>query len=991
MKYRDFALKIEPKQGDVYPVSVASPAGEGRSSLILPFAPEEVGLVLANLGRTVRGSGATPLRDLEAALATPRASAEEVGSQLFAALFSGPVRSLFDWSLGRMHGTDTGLRIKIHIDATDPSLAQLASLPWEFLYRRETRDWLNLSRYTPIVRYLDVPRPHTPLALDPPLRILVVLSEPVDCRRLDLARERALIEGTWARLRNVEVEFLAAATAEGLGDRLIENPCHIVHYMGHGDFDERTGRGVLLMEDEDGQANPIDGPTLGILLRDVPTLRLVVLNACDTARLAKERGLDPFAGVASSLVMAGIPAVVAMQFPISDSAAITFSQRFYALLARGEAVDTAVAEGRRAVRTSRPDTLEWATPVLFMRAADGVIFRVSGAAAAAGVEQEPASAGEELAQREAEERERQARLVTLFSEATRLATADPDRALEILSDIRREQADYPHLDELEEWARQHVAEEQARREAEERERQARLVALFSEAMRLVTTDPGRALEILSEIRGEQADYPHLDELEVWARQHLVEEQNRREAEEGERQGRLAALVSKAERLVSTEPGRALEILSEIRRQQADYPGLAALEVRARQQAEEEQAQKQAAEEQARREAEERERQGRLAALFSKAERLVTTEPQRALEILSEIRRQQADYPGLAALEARARQQAEEEQARKQAAEEQARQAGRYREQGFIYHLQGNYKRAIAEYNKAIELDPRQASYYRERGLIYKVKGNYDRAMADYDRAIALDPQEADAYHQRGRVRTALGQLKEALADLDRAIALDPQRVLAYSSRAVVHNALGQPQATLADFDRAIALDSQDAVLYCGRGAARYILGRPEEALADYDRAIALNPHLAMAYDGRGTVRYTLGQLKEALADYDRAIALDPQFASAYSFRGRVRTALGRPKEALADHNRAIALNPQDAIAYTNRGLAREALGQLKEALADHDRAIALNPQFAAAYYNRGRVRHALGQREAAQADYDRAAALDPQQAWAPYTGRKRGR
>ena len=863
---------------------MASPAGEGRSLLSLPFAPEEVGLILANLGHAVRGSGGTALRDLEAVLAAPRESAEELGGQLFAALFSGSVRSLFDWSLGRIHGTDTGLRIKIHIDATDPSLAQLASLPWEFLYRRETRDWLNLSRYTPIVRYLDVPRPHTPLALDPPLRILVVLSEPVDCPRLDLPRERALIEGTWARLQSVEVEFLAAATAEGLGDRLAENPYHIVHYMGHGDFDERTGRGVLLMEDEAGQASPIDGPTLGILLRDLPTLRLVVLNACETARLTKERGLDPFAGVASSLVMAGIPAVVAMQFPISDGAAITFSRRFYTLLARGEAVDTAVAEGRRAVRMSRPDTLEWGTPVLFMRAADGVIFRVSGA----GVEQEPASAGEEPTQREAEEGERQARLAALFSEATRLATAEPRRAQEILSEIRRE----------------------------------------------------------------QADYPHLEELEAWVRQHTVDEQARREAEEGERQGRLATL-------------------------------------------------------------------------FSEAMRLATTEPRRALEILSEIRRQQADYPGLAALEVRARQQAEEEQARKQAAEEQARKAGRYREQGGIYHAQGNYKRAIAEYNKAIELDPRQASYYRERGLIYKVKGNYDRALADYDRAIALDPEDAkayngrgeirhtlgqlreavadydraialdphyaEAYHLRGRARTALGQLKEALADLDRAIALNPRRVLVYSSRAVVHNALGQREATLADYDRAIALDPQFAELYCGRGGARYLLGQLKEALADYDAAIALKPKLAMAYDGRGLVRYSLGQLKEALADYDRALAFDPKLASAYDGRGMVYNALGRPKEALADHDRAIALKPQDAIAYTNRGTAREALGQLKEALADYDRAIALSPQFAVAYYDRGRVRHALGQREAAQADYNRAIALDPQQTWTPYAGKKRGR
>ena len=133
------------------------------------------------------------------------------------------------------------------------------------------------------------------------------------------------------------------------------------------------------MEDEGGQGAMVDGSTLGVLLRDLPTLRLVFLNACETARVTKEKGLDPFAGVAAAMVMAGIPAVVAMQFPISDKAAITFAQKFYPLLARGDPVDAAVAEGRRAIRLADARTMEWATPVLFMRAPQGVIFQVGGA------------------------------------------------------------------------------------------------------------------------------------------------------------------------------------------------------------------------------------------------------------------------------------------------------------------------------------------------------------------------------------------------------------------------------------------------------------------------------------------------------------------------------------------------------------------------------------------------------------------------------------
>lgn len=375
IQYRDFSLKIEPKRGDIYPVIVlGSPAGEARAALHLPFAPAEIGDLLFQMEQTVRSADSVSWRDVSPG--ATRTRPQQVGDQLFSALFSGPVRSLFERSLGMIHGRAQGLRIKLHIDPEDESLAQLASLPWEYLYRKETRDFLNLSRFTPIVRYLDVPRPYTPLPLEPPLRILVAMSSPTGYAHLDLERERTLIEMSWAQMDAVQVDFMEHASIESLHERLSSQTYHVLHYMGHGDFDERTGQGVLVLEDEKRQGEMVHGNTLGILLRDVPRLRLVFLNACETARTTRKKGLDPFAGVASALVMAGIPAVVAMQFPISDQAATTFSHKFYSLLARGERVDSAVAEGRRAIRLASSDTLEWGTPVLFMRAPEGIIFEV---------------------------------------------------------------------------------------------------------------------------------------------------------------------------------------------------------------------------------------------------------------------------------------------------------------------------------------------------------------------------------------------------------------------------------------------------------------------------------------------------------------------------------------------------------------------------------------------------------------------------------------
>jgi hypothetical protein len=116
----------------------------------------------------------------------------------------------------------------------------------------------------------------------------------------------------------------------------------------------------------------VSGPDLGVLLFDHPTLRLAVLNACEGARTAAD---DPFAGVATSLVQQEIPAVVAMQFEITDRAAIVFSRELYGALADGYAIDSAVAEARKAIFADDND-VEWGTPVLFMRSSDGRLFEL---------------------------------------------------------------------------------------------------------------------------------------------------------------------------------------------------------------------------------------------------------------------------------------------------------------------------------------------------------------------------------------------------------------------------------------------------------------------------------------------------------------------------------------------------------------------------------------------------------------------------------------
>lgn len=306
----------------------------------------------------------------------------EIGTDIYRSVFQGQVRTLLDKSRGHLERSpDVGLRLKIKLDPGDADTAALADLPWELLCDGETEDFLALSRQTSVVRYLDVPRSSQPIAFTPPLRILAVGASPSELPPLDLAEEARRLEALQQSGSGVEVRFLANASAGAVREALAGDSYNVLHFMGHGTFDRASGDGMLAFEGAGGRLDLVNGRAFATKLRDLRSLGVVVLNACNTARAGGQDGSSPFRGVATALVQGGVPAVVAMQRPISDRAAIGFSSAVYRHLARGDSIDEALTEGRQAIHSAEPEGFEWATPVLFLRIPEGNVFVTRPAAA----------------------------------------------------------------------------------------------------------------------------------------------------------------------------------------------------------------------------------------------------------------------------------------------------------------------------------------------------------------------------------------------------------------------------------------------------------------------------------------------------------------------------------------------------------------------------------------------------------------------------------
>ena len=211
-----------------------------------------------------------------------------------------------------------------------------------------------------------------------PLRVLVMISAPQDFPALDVEGEWQRLQEATAPLRErglLQLERLDTATLIALQRRLRAEDYHIFHYIGHSDYDPASQQGVLVFENErdNNKGQIISGTALSRELAEESTVRLVVLNSCHSANRPHA---DALAGISSSLVARGIPAVVAMQFAISDGAAKAFAEEFYRAISELMPLDAAMSEARRAI-ANRVGNNEWATPVLFMRSDDGVLFQTA--------------------------------------------------------------------------------------------------------------------------------------------------------------------------------------------------------------------------------------------------------------------------------------------------------------------------------------------------------------------------------------------------------------------------------------------------------------------------------------------------------------------------------------------------------------------------------------------------------------------------------------
>lgn len=287
-----------------------------------------------------------------------------LGQQMFSLLIPEAYREW--WKRIKRLSREKALALFLYINTN-----RLAALPWETAFDPEMRTFLSLNRHFALMRLADSP---SLTAVDPIERkshIVAAFASPAGLGALDVVLEEALLRKAVAiplRQDAMSLDIVPTATRTALQAALERGPVNLVHIGAHAA--EANGAPAVMLEDENGQSDPLPAADLAVMLKkaDVRLAVLMVERSAGDA-LREDRALI------QALVEQGVPAAIGLQNKTPEQAVLSFLKGFYQGLADGSAVAQALADARlnMNVEAGEEGAGFWHAPVLL--AADRTVLQ----------------------------------------------------------------------------------------------------------------------------------------------------------------------------------------------------------------------------------------------------------------------------------------------------------------------------------------------------------------------------------------------------------------------------------------------------------------------------------------------------------------------------------------------------------------------------------------------------------------------------------------
>jgi CHAT domain-containing protein len=188
------------------------------------------------------------------------------------------------------------------------------------------------------------------------------------------ALERLFAEQRDAGRVRCVVDVRRDVTCEEMAELLEQGEYDAIHYAGHGFHSESPEESCLFFWEEP-KGKQVQNAVKCLSANELNNLvvrartKFVYLSCCQGAAVGVPAQLlkNDFLGIAHSLLLGGVPAVLSMRWPLSDDMAVVLALSFYKELLNGQGFETALLRARRQVQSRMPNDFNWLSPVLIMQ------------------------------------------------------------------------------------------------------------------------------------------------------------------------------------------------------------------------------------------------------------------------------------------------------------------------------------------------------------------------------------------------------------------------------------------------------------------------------------------------------------------------------------------------------------------------------------------------------------------------------------------------
>jgi tetratricopeptide (TPR) repeat protein len=299
----------------------------------------------------------------------------------------------------------------------------------------------------------------------------------------------------------------------------------------------------------------------------------------------------------------------------------------------------------------------------------------------------------------------------------------------------------------------------------------------------------------------------------------------------------------------------------------------------------------------------------------------------------------------------------------------AQSARQYFKTGLAFSEAGNYKDAVDQFTRSLEIDPEYLQSYLERARAYEAMNELQKAADDLQRALSFEQKKESLYYEAARLNYLLSNYDNALELISRSLELKSNYEPAFRMQCLILLATGDYSGALVSINKALAMKESPENLYY-RGQVSEKMKNYDQAESDYSRAISKNNRYTEAYLAIASLRLTMNKPEAAMENCNAVIAYAPDNQQAYIVRSRIYAQLTEYPKAIDDISKILHDNPADKDMYLLRGTYYQEFIQHQNAISDFTHALQIDNNLVDAYYKRAYSYQQAGDIKSAIKDYE---------------------